>query len=118
MVLAKELADLCQTTVFAAGIERRSIFLGIELHAAELINVEGTSETTDTLLLENGRAAVFALHGNVANQKQRRKDNQGNRGCQKVSNPLRVAFKTIHSIGNEMVIFLNVFKVYHKFLFN
>ena len=69
MVLAEELADLRHTVVLAAGIERGARLLGIELHAAELINIKGTTETSDTFLLENSRTAVFALHGNVANQK-------------------------------------------------
>ena len=77
MVLTQELADLGHAFVLAAGIQGRACLLGIGLHATELVDVERTTETADTLLLENGRSAVFALDCNVAEQKQRRKDNHG-----------------------------------------
>lgn len=59
-------------------------------------------------------AAVFALDGNVAEQKQGGKDNHGDQGGQTVNNTLGVAFETIHSVGDEVVIFFNVFKIYHS----
>lgn len=114
VVFTKELADLGHAFVLAAGIQGGTCLFGIELHAAELIDVERTTETADTLLLENGGTAVFALDGNVAEQKQGGKDNHGDQGGQTVNNTLGVAFETIHSVGDEVVIFFNVFKIYHS----
>lgn len=66
MVVAQESADFCHTGVFLTGIEGGAFLLGIQLHAAEFIDIERAAEATDTLLLENGRATVFTLHGNIA----------------------------------------------------
>lgn len=70
MVLPQELADLRHAIVLTACIEGRTGLFCIELHTAKLVNVERTTETTDALLLENSRATVFTLHGNVTNQEQ------------------------------------------------
>lgn len=114
VVLTQELADLGHAFVLAAGIQGGTCLFGIELHAAELVDVERTAETADALLLENGGTAVFALDSNVAEQKQGGKDNHGDQGGQTVNNTLGVAFETIHSVGDEVVIFFNVFKIYHS----
>lgn len=114
VVFTQELADLGHAFVLAAGIQGGTCLFGIELHAAELIDVERATETADALLLENGGTAVFALDGNVAEQKQGGKDNHGNQGSQTVNNTLGVAFETIHSVGDEVVILLNFLKIYHN----
>ena len=114
VVLTKELADLGHAFVFAAGIQGGTCLFGIELHAAELVDVERTTETADALLLENGGTAVFALDSNVTEQKQGGKDNHGDQGSQTVNNTLGVAFETIHSVGDEVVILLNFLKIYHN----
>lgn len=114
VVLTKELADLGHAFVLAAGIQGGTCLFGIELHAAELVDVERATETADALLLENGGTAVFALDSNVAEQKQGGKDNHGDQGGQTVNNTLGVAFETIHSVGDEVVILLNFLKIYHN----
>lgn len=114
VVLTQELADLGHAFVLAAGIQGGTCLFGIELHAAELVDVERTTETADALLLENGGTAVFALDSNVTEQKQGGKDNHGDQGSQTVNNTLGVALETIHSVGDEVVIFFNVFKIYHS----
>ena len=114
VVFTKELADLGHAFVLAAGIQGGTCLFGIELHAAELVDVERTTETADALLLENGGTAVFALDSNVAEQKQGGKDNHGDQGSQTVNNTLGVAFETIHSVGDEVVILLNFLKIYHN----
>lgn len=114
VVFTKEFADLGHAFVLAAGIQGGTCFFGIELHAAELVDVERATETADTLLLENGRTAVFALDSNVAEQKQGGKDNHSDQGDQTVNNTLGVAFETIHSVGDEVVILLNFLKIYHN----
>lgn len=114
VVFTKELSDLGHAFVLAAGIQGGTCFFGIELHAAELVDVERTTETADALLLENGGTAVFALDSNVAEQKQGGKDNHGDQGSQTVNNTLCVAFETIHSVGDEVVILLNFLKIYHS----
>ena len=114
VVFTQELADLGHAVICAAGIQGGTCLFGIELHAAELVDVERATETADTLLLENGGTAVFALDSNVAEQKQGGKDNHGNQGDQTVNNTLGVAFETIHSVGDEVVIFFNVLKIYHN----
>lgn len=114
VVLTKELADLGHAFVLAAGIQGGTCLFGIEFHAAELVDVERATETADALLLENGGTAVFALDSNVAEQKQGGKDNHGDQGSQTVNNTLCVAFETIHSVGDEVVILLNFLKIYHS----
>lgn len=114
VVLTQELADLGHAFVLATRIQGGTCLFGIELHAAELIDVERATETADALLLENGRTAVFALDSNVAEQKQGGKDNHGDQGGQTVNNTLGVAFETIHSVGDEVVILLNFLKIYHN----
>lgn len=114
VVFTKELADLGHAFVLAAGIQGGTCLFGIELHAAELVDVERTTKTADALLLENGGTAVFALDSNVAEQKQGGKDNHGDQGGQTVNNTLGVAFETIHSVGDEVVILLNFLKIYHN----
>lgn len=114
VVLTQELADLGHAFVLAARIQGGTCLFGIELHAAELIDVERATETADALLLENGGTAVFALDSNVAEQKQGGKDNHGDQGGQTVNNTLGVAFETIHSVGDEVVILLNFLKIYHN----
>lgn len=114
VVLTKELADLGHAFVLAAGIQGGTCLFGIELHAAKLVDVERATETADALLLENGGTAVFALDSNVAEQKQGGKDNHGDQGGQTVNNTLGVAFETIHSVGDEVVILLNFLKIYHN----
>lgn len=73
VVLTQELAHTGEPHVLTARIECGAVLLGIEPHATELVNIERTTETPDTLLAEYGRSAVFALHSQVTNQKQGRK---------------------------------------------
>ena len=114
VVFTKELADLGHAFVLATGMQGGTCLFGIELHAAELVDVERATETADALLLENGGTTVFALDSNVAEQKQGGKDNHGDQGSQTVNNTLGVAFETIHSVGDEVVILLNFLKIYHN----
>lgn len=114
VVFTKELADLGHAFVLAARIQGGTCLFGIELHAAELVDVERATETADALLLENGGTAVFALDSNVTEQKQGGKDYHSDQGSQTVNNTLGVAFETIHSVGDEVVILLNFLKIYHN----
>lgn len=113
VVGAEKPADFRHAGVFAAGIEGGTVLLGIQLHAAELIDVERAAEPADALLLEYGGTAVFAPHGNVAYQKQRGKNNKRTKCQQAVGYALYITLESVHSIGNEMVVFGNWF---HKII--
>ena len=116
MVFAQELADLGKTFVLAAGIKGRTVFFGIELHAAELVDIERTSEAPDAFLLENGRTAVFAFYGNVAYQKQRREHDKGDESDEAVHAPFYITFEAVHPVGNVMIVFFYLFKI-HKIVY-
>ena len=85
----------------ATAAERGSLLLGIETHRAEFVDVEGLTKTADTLLLEDRRTAILPSHSNVADQKQRREDDQSNQSHEHVAKPFHVARKARHAIRNE-----------------
>ena len=116
VMFTQEFPDFGHALVFTAGIESGSVFLGIELHATELVNVERTTKTADTFLLEDGRSPVFSFYGNIAEQEQGGEYNHGNQSYQAVDNTFGITFETIHAVWDEMVIFFNVFKIYHNFV--
>ena len=62
VVVAKKTAYFSHTGVSLTGIQGRAMLLSIQLHAAKLIDVERTTETPDTLLLEDSGTTVFTLH--------------------------------------------------------
>ena len=104
VMVAQKLAHLGEALVFFARIQGRTVLLGIQLHAAELVDVERTTETPDAFLLEYGRATVFALHGNVAYQEKGRKHNHGHQGREAVEETLHVALEAVHTVANEMIV--------------
>ena len=65
MMVTKKPADFRHTRVFSTGIEGRAILLRVQLHAAELIDIKGTTESADTLLLENSRTTIFTFHSYI-----------------------------------------------------
>ena len=117
MVFAQEFAHARQARIGAALVEGRAGFLGVEAHAAELVDVEGAAETADALLPVDGRAAVLALHGEVADQEQRGEDHQGHQGQQAVADALHVALEAVHTVRDEAVVFHCSF-VHHASLFS
>ena len=52
-----------RTSLVKGGTE----FLSVQTHAAELIDMKRTTETTDTLLLEYSRTAILTPHDDIAN---------------------------------------------------
>ena len=69
MVVTEEHSDASHTGILLMGKELWTIFLSIHFHAAELVNIEWSSESADALLLEDSRTSIFLLHCNVAYQK-------------------------------------------------
>ena len=104
MVLAQELADFCQTGVGTALVQGGTGFLRVQAHAAELVDVEGTSEPPDAFLLEDGGAAVLVPDGYVADQEQGREDDQGDGGQQAVAATLHVPFEAVHAVADKAVV--------------
>ena len=109
VVGVEEAAHLRHAVVPLAGIEGGAVLFGIELHAAELIDVERAAEAPDALLLEDGGTAVFAPHGNVAYQEQRGKNKKRAESQETVDNALGVTLESVHPVGDEMVVFFDGF---------
>ena len=100
MVLAEETSHLRQAFV-ALNVERGTVLLGRHRHGAELIEHEGPSAATDTLLPEDGRTAILALHQDIANEKQGREHNDACQGHQEIDDSLGDTLHLIHTIGYE-----------------
>ena len=58
------------TGISASLVKGRAELLSVQTHAAELIDVKRATETADTLLPEDSRAAILAPYGDVADQEQ------------------------------------------------
>ena len=101
MMFTQELTRLCHAGIVLVLIKCRTVLFGINTHAAELINVEGTAEAPDALLLEDGRPAILALDGKIACQHQRREDDQTDCRDEKVDQALGVALKLVHPVADE-----------------
>lgn len=114
VMFTQELTDFGHTFIFSTGIEGRTVFFSIELHTAELVDVKRTTETADTFLFKDGRTSVFPFYGNVAEQEQGGEYNQGDQGNQTVNDTFGISLETIHPIRNKMIVFFDVFKIYHK----
>ena len=104
VVFAQELAHLGQAGVRTALVQGRAELLGIQAHAAELVDIERTAEAADALLLEDGRPAVLTLHRDVAHQEQGREDDEGHGRQQAVHEALHVSFETVHPVADETVV--------------
>ena len=76
VVLTQELSDLSQARILVAAVKGRTHGLGIQTHAAELVDVERTTEAADALLAVDCRAAVLALDEDVAEKERRAEDYQ------------------------------------------
>ena len=70
MMLAQELAHMRHTGISASLVKGGAELLCVQTHAAELIDMKRMAETANPLLPENGRAAILAPHGDVADQEQ------------------------------------------------
>ena len=104
----QESACLRHTRLVFVLVERGTVFLGIDAHRTELVDVERTTETPYSLLLENGRATILAAHGDVANQEQRRENDDAKQRDKKVEEPLGVALQLVHPVQ-----YVSVFECRH-----
>ena len=68
------------TGISASLVKGRAELLSVQTHAAELIDVKRATETADTLLPEDSRAAILAPYGDVADQEQGGEYDQGDKG--------------------------------------
>ena len=66
MMVTEEAADLRHAVIAVVIGQLRAMFLGIHLHASELIDVERFSIHADSLLLEDGGTTIFALYQQIA----------------------------------------------------
>ena len=77
MAKTKETSDPCHTGIIILTHKKRgAVFLRIKLHGAELIDIERAAMTTDTLLTEDDRSPVFALHSNETPKEERGKQSK------------------------------------------
>ena len=67
MMLAQELPRTGHTGIRTSLVKGGTEFLSVQTHAAELIDMKRTTETTDTLLLEYSRTAILTPHDDIAN---------------------------------------------------
>ena len=98
MMLTQELAHTGHAGVSTSLVKSRTEFLSVQTHATELIDVERATETTDTLLLENGRTAILAPYGDVTDQAQRGEYDQGDKGQKAIPYTLHVTLEGVHPI--------------------
>ena len=101
MVQAKEKAHTGHARFVLMLVEGWPVFFGIDTHAAELVNLERAAKPPDALLTEDGRPAVLALHGDVADKEKGREHYQGDRGYEEIADTLDVAFHFVHAVGDE-----------------
>ena len=101
MVLAEKLAHTRETRVGTATVELRTLTLGIKTHRAELVDIERTAETADTLLTEYSRTAVLQANGHIASQHQRREQHKAQKSYQHVDQALHITLKTVHAVGDK-----------------
>jgi hypothetical protein len=98
MVGTQEPASLGQTVVVVPVTKFGAFLLGIDYHAAELIDIEWTAKTSYTLLLIDDGAVLFALDGYITIKEEWREDNQTNQRNEQIEHSFNVAFKTVHSV--------------------
>ena len=101
MMLTQELAHMRHTGISASLVKGRAELLSVQTHAAELIDVKRATETADTLLPEDSRAAILAPYGDVADQEQGGEYDQGDKG-QKRQSPIRFTLRSKAFIPSEI----------------
>ena len=69
-MIAQELSYLCHTVILLMLVQGRTVFLCIHTHTAELIDKEGLSMQSDSLLLIESRTSVLPFHSDITNEKQ------------------------------------------------
>ena len=90
MMVAQLLPDAGESLVFIPCEEMIAVFLGIGVHAAELVDVKRFPMISDTRLLVDDGAAVFSLDGYIAIEKQGREHYQADGSQQTVDEPFHV----------------------------
>lgn len=107
MMLAQELAHMRHTGISASLVKGGAELLCVQTHAAELIDMKRTAETANPLLPENGRAAILAPHGDVADQEQGGEYDQGDKGQKTIPYTLHVTLEGGHPIRDKISRFIN-----------
>ena len=100
MMLTQELAHTGHAGIRTSLVKGRTKLLSVQTHATELINVERATETTDTLLLENGRTAILAPYGDVTDQEQRENTTKAIKA--KRQSPIRFTLRSKAFIPSEI----------------
>ena len=88
--------------ICASLVKGRAELLSVQTHATELIDVERATETANPLLPENGRTAILAPYGDVADQEQRGEYNQGDKGQKTIPYTLHVTLEGVHPIRDKI----------------
>lgn len=76
VVVAKKASDTREAVLVLFDAELRLSLLGVDFHAAKFIDEKRPSAFSDALLAVDGRAAVLALDGYVAEEHQRREHHE------------------------------------------
>ena len=100
MMLTQELAHMRHTGISASLVKGRAELLSVQTHAAALIDVKRATETADTLLPEDSRAAILAPYGDVADQEQGGEYDQGDKGQKTI--PIRFTLRSKAFIPSEI----------------
>ena len=98
VMAAEEASHLCQAVVVLAGGELRPIVLGVQLHAAKLIDIEGKPVAPNALLLVDGRTIILAPHRNVADEEEWGEDNEAEERNEEVGAAFQVASGFGHAV--------------------
>lgn len=105
MVTSEELTRLGQSLVSICLIEFWPVLLSIDHHAAELIDGEGSSEASDTLLFIDDRSVfVFPFDHDITDEEEGRGEYEEYQGTEKVKPPFDLSFKSIHPIIDIRVV--------------
>ena len=97
MVVAQFLSDAGESLVFIPCEEMIAVFLGIGVHAAELVDIERFPMVSDACLLVDDGPAVFSLDGYIAIEKQWREHYQADGSQHAVNEPFHVVGYLFHA---------------------
>lgn len=118
MMLAQELAHMRHTGISASLVKGGAELLCVQTHAAELIDMKRMAETANPLLPENGRAAILAPHGDVADQEQGGEYDQGDKGQKTIPYTLHVTLEGGHPIRDKISRFINTLFYKHGLIYS
>ena len=118
MVRSEESACLGQSLVAIITTQMWPVVLCVYAHATELVDVKGSPEASDTLLLEDDWSVVVTLYGNVTSQEEGREDNEAHPCQKKIKQSLDLLLKSVHTIINIRKVSLHPVSFSYTYIIN